>query len=66
MNHGPATCRHVVGIACVVAVILADRDGIIGPNTPITGISREDVPMLYASVTRPRMKRTRSDSTPSV
>ena len=37
---GARSCRHMVGIACVVAVVLADREGIIGPRTAITKISK--------------------------
>ena len=34
------SCRHMVGITCIVAVVLADREGIIGPRTAITSLSR--------------------------
>ena len=37
---GARSCHHMVGIACVVAVVLADREGIIGPRTAITKISK--------------------------
>lgn len=37
---GERSCRHMVGIAIVVAIILATRDGIIGPRTNITSLSR--------------------------
>ena len=37
---GSTIYRHLVGITCIVAVILADREGLIGPNTCITTISR--------------------------
>jgi hypothetical protein len=33
-----SSCRHLVGIACVVAIALADREGIIGPKTAITSL----------------------------
>ena len=35
-----SSCRHLVRIACVVAVVLTDREQIIGPNTVITGVAR--------------------------
>ena len=34
------SCRHMVGIICIVAVVLADHEGIIGPRTAITSLSR--------------------------
>lgn len=33
---GARSCRYMVGIACVVAVVLVDCEGIIGPRTAIT------------------------------
>ena len=35
-----SSCQHMVGIMCIVAIVLADREGIIGPRTAITSISR--------------------------
>ena len=36
---GLRSCRHMVRITCIVAILLADREGIIGPRT-ITSLSR--------------------------
>ena len=33
-----SSCRHLVGIARVVAVVFTDREQIIGPNTAIIGV----------------------------
>jgi hypothetical protein len=35
-----SSCRHLIGISCIVAIVLADREGIIGPKTVITSLYR--------------------------
>ena len=30
----------MVGITCIAAIVLADREGIVGPRTAITSLSR--------------------------
>ena len=35
-----SSCRHMVGIMCIMDIALANREGIIGPRTAITSIFR--------------------------
>ena len=35
-----SNCRHLIGIACVVTIVLADREGVISPRTNVRGITR--------------------------
>ena len=41
----------MVGITCIVAIVLADHEGIIGPRTAITSLSRAINMNRYVSKT---------------